>query len=124
MLLVFFRICLALVPVRRIIKAIRPNQIRVKAASVATDRDLQVARRVRWAVSAVARHSFVEFVCFPQTLAGYTLLRWRGVSSTMVYGVARSPEGPLIAHTWLEVDDMIVTGGESALTFSPVERWG
>ncbi len=66
---------------------------------------------------------FVEFVCFPQTLAAYTLLRRRGVTSTMVYGVARSPERELIAHTWLQVGDKIVTGGDSAVKFTPVERW-
>ena len=43
-----------------------------------TERGVSAARRVRWAVSAIARHSVVEFVCFPQALAGYTMLRWRG----------------------------------------------
>jgi hypothetical protein len=122
-LLVMFRICLALIPVRRIIKAITPNQATKPADVTASDRDLEFARRVQWAVSAVARHSFVEFVCFPQTLTAYILLRWRKVPSTMVYGVARSPEGELIAHTWLEVGDGIVTGGEGAARFTPVERW-
>jgi hypothetical protein len=123
---VFFRVCLALVPVRRIIKAITsmPSQAGARPADVtASDRDLHLARRVQWAVGAVARHSFVEFVCFPQTLTAYTLLRWRKVPSTMVYGVARSPEGELIAHTWLEVGDKIVTGVEGAAKFTPVERW-
>jgi Transglutaminase-like superfamily len=125
-LLVFFRVCLAVIPVRRIIQAIMPapDQGGTKPAdAAASDRDLRLARRVQWAVSAVARHSFVEFVCFPQTLTAYTLLRWRKVNGTMVYGVARSPEGELIAHTWLEVGDKIVTGGEGAANFTPVERW-
>jgi hypothetical protein len=123
-LLAFFRICLAVIPVRRIIQAIASDQPGVKAAEVVySDRDLQLARRVQWAVSAAARHSFVEFVCFPQTLAGYMLLRWRNVRGTIVYGVARSPEGELIAHTWLEVGDKVVTGGETGIQFSPIERW-
>jgi hypothetical protein len=128
-LLAFFRVCLALIPVRRIIRAITHGQTGVKpggdagAEDLATRRALQIARRVQWAVSAVARHSAVEFVCFPQTLAGYTMLRWRGVPSTMVYGVARSPEGELLAHTWLMVGDWIVTGGEVSGGFTAVERW-
>jgi len=65
----------------------------------------------------------VEFVCFPQALAGYTMLRWRGVKSTVVYGVARSPEGELLAHTWLTVGERIVVGGEAAGEFTAVERW-
>jgi hypothetical protein len=126
-LLVFFRVCLVAIPVRRIIQAVTPAPDRggtKPADAAASDRALQLALRVQWAVSAVARHSFVEFVCFPQTLAAYTLLRWRRVNSTMVYGVARSPKGDLIAHTWLEVGDKIVTGGEGAPRFTSVERWG
>jgi len=123
-LLAFFRICLAAIPVRRIIKTITPSQSGERPAKVApSERDLQIARRVEWAVGAAARHSFVEFVCFPQTLAGYTLLRRRNVRGTMVYGLARSPQGELLAHTWLEVGEKIVTGGETGIKFSAVERW-
>jgi hypothetical protein len=126
-LLAFYRVCLALVPVRTIIKSITRAQpvgaTMDEATGPASERELQVARRVQWAVRAVERHSVVEFVCFPQTLAGYTMLRWRGVASTMVYGVARSPEGKLIAHTWLMVGDGFVTGGEESVGFIAVERW-
>jgi hypothetical protein len=129
-LLAVFRLCLALIPVRTIIRTITHGKAREQPGSDSdavqsepTDRAMQVARRVRWAVCAAARHSVVEFVCFPQTLAGYTMLRCRGVPSTMVYGVARSPEGELIAHTWLMVGDRLVTGGAESSRFTAVERW-
>ena len=126
-LLVVFRVCLAFVPVRKILRGITRGEAGGKVdAGTAAGSEAEVmsaARRVEWAVSAVARHSVVEFVCFPQTLAGYTMLRWRGVPSTMVYGVARSPEGELLAHTWLMVGDRIVLGGEAAGGFAAVERW-
>lgn len=121
-LLAFFRVCLAVVPVRRIIGAITHGQAGVQTSEVA-ESWAATARRVRWAVSAAARHSAVEFVCFPQALAGYTMLRWRGVTSTIVYGVARSPEGELLAHAWLMVGDQMVLGGEAAGDFTAVERW-
>ena len=127
-LLAIFRVCLALVPVRRIIRAVThkrtevSNDARVEE-SAATESALDFARRVRWAVSAIARHSAVEFVCFPQALAGYTMLRWRRVPSTMVYGVTRSAEGELIAHTWLTVGDRIVLGGEASGGFTAIESW-
>lgn len=125
-LLVIFRVCLAVAPVRKIIRMITPNHAAIThdENETVSERDLDVARKVEWAVAAAARHSFVEFVCFPQTLAGYTLLRRRRVPSTMVYGVARSPDGELIAHTWLEVGAKIVTGGDGAANFTPVDRWG
>ena len=102
-LLAAFRVCLAMLPVRRIIGAIAQGKAGAQAgqANIA-ESDAAAARRVQWAVSAAARHSAVEFVCFPQALAGYTMLRRRGVRSTVVYGVARSPEGELLAHTWVD----------------------
>jgi hypothetical protein len=51
------------------------------------------------------------------------MLRRRGVTSTIVYGVNRSPAGELLAHTWLMVDEKMVLGGEAAPEFTPVERW-
>ncbi len=145
LLLAFFRVCLALVPVRRIVQTIargpasdatrgdaKSDGCEAEATvggagrgeSAAACPDVAVARRVRWAVEAVARHSPVRFVCFPQTLAGYAMLRRRGVRGTMVYGVARSPAGKLTAHTWLLVGDRVVLGAEGADEFTPVERWG
>lgn len=124
-LLAFFRVCLAVVPVRRIIGTVTRGKAEPKqddAASIDA-RELSAAQRVQWAVVAVARHSVVEFVCFPQTLAAYTMLRWRRVRSRIVYGVARSHEGELIAHTWLEVGDGYVTGGDEAGGFAAIERW-
>ena len=131
-LLAIFRAGLALLPARTIIRGItrgRPEAAREGEKAPAglgrteRQREQDVARRVEWAVAAAARHSVVEFVCFPQALAGYVMLRRRGVASELVYGVARSPEGSLMAHTWLMVGDKFVTGGEQAAEFSEIERW-
>jgi Transglutaminase-like superfamily len=124
-LLAFFRVCLALLPVRRILYMATRGDAATRDATERVDarNALCLARRVRWAVSAISRNSAMEFVCFPQTLAGYTMLRWRRVASTLVYGVTRSAEGELIAHTWLTVGDRIVVGGEGSGDFTPVERW-
>ena len=113
------------VPVRRIIGAITHGKAETDQHNGASldARELSAARRIQWAVRGVARHSVVEFVCFPQSLAAYTMLRWRKVPSTMVYGVARSPEGKLIAHTWLEMGGGFVVGGEEAEGFAPIEQW-
>jgi hypothetical protein len=126
-LLVFFRACLALIPVRRIIQSITHGRTGVtptpEPGQTADAQVLRTSRRVQWAVRAAARHSPVEFVCFPQTLAAYTMLRWRGVASTMVYGVSRSPQERLIAHTWLEAAGGCVVGGEEAAGFVAIDRW-
>jgi hypothetical protein len=122
--LAIFRIALAIFPVRRILRAITHSQtIEPLPETTPDESTLALALRVRWAVEAITRNSAGRFVCFPQTLAGYTMLRRRHVPSTMVYGIARSPEGELIAHTWLTVGDRIVLGGEGSSAFSPVDRW-
>jgi hypothetical protein len=125
-LLTFFRTCLALMPVHRIIRAIthgRAAQTGSTPEESATGPAIAQALRIRWAVESVTRNSPAAFVCFPQTLAGYTMLRLRHIPSTMVYGVARSPQGNLIAHTWLTLGNRIVLGGEGSAAFTPVDRW-
>ncbi len=120
-LLGFFRVCLAVLPVHKIVGAMTR---RSAGAGDATEEELAVALRVRWAVEAAVRRSPVRFVCFPQTLAGYAMLRRRGVASTMVYGVKRSPESELIAHTWLVLGERAVVGGGGTGEFAEVRRWG
>ena len=122
-LLAVFRLVLACVPVRRIIAAVARRRAEEAPAGEATNQTRTIVRRVQWAVSAVARHSPVEFVCFPQALAGYAMLRRRGVPGTMVYGVARSPEGELVAHTWLMSGGQMLLGGDAAREFTEIERW-
>ena len=124
-LLVVFRAALAVMPVRKIIGAVARGRAGEGACAEATQTSqiLLTTRRVQWAVSAAARYSPMEFVCFPQALAGYTMLRRRRVPSTLVYGVARSESGDLLAHTWLTVGEVDVLGGEAAEGFTEIERW-
>ncbi len=80
--------------------------------------------RIRWAVLTVARYGPLSFVCFPQALAAHAMLRRRGISSIMHYGVRRSADRRMRAHTWLEVDHRMLLGGESAVLFEPIHSTG
>jgi hypothetical protein len=122
LLLTSFRLALAWFPASTILGRLTRGA-GAEAAYNATGQQMRMVRRVQWAVSAAARHSPVEFVCFPQALAGYWMLRRRGVAATLVYGVARSQTAELQAHTWLSVGESIVLGGETAERFTPMERW-
>jgi hypothetical protein len=121
-LLGLFRAALAIAPVRTIIGRLTRRRSDETAYEM-PGHDLLMARRVQWAVGAAVRHSPVEFVCFPQALAGYTMLRRRGVASTLVYGVARSKQEELLAHAWLTVGETVVLGGDAVEGFTPIERW-
>ena len=72
---------------------------------------------------SVSRHAPVRFVCFPQTLAAHAMLRRRGIGSRLHYGVRRSADGRLRAHTWLEAGGETMLGGESSPLFSRIQAW-
>ena len=74
-------------------------------------------RRVEWAIGVVVRHAPLNYVCFPQSLTAYFMLRRRSIPSKLFYGVARH-EQQLKAHTWIKVGDRTVVGGEAASGFT------
>lgn len=114
------RCALVLLPVRWIFRWLE-SPVRAAPASASADAaGPDRVERVRWAVLTVARYGPVSFVCFPQALAAHAMLRRRGIGSIMHYGVRRSADRQLRAHTWLEVDHRMLLGGESALLFAPI----
>jgi hypothetical protein len=114
------RCVLVLLPVRWIFRWLE-SPVRAAPASPSADADSSDGvERIRWAVLTVARYGPLTFVCFPQALAAHAMLRRRGIASIMHYGVRRSADRQLRAHTWLEVDHRMLLGGESALLFAPI----
>jgi hypothetical protein len=63
------------------------------------------------------RHVPFTFVCFPQCLAAYFMLRRRHIASKLFYGVTRDAD-QLKAHTWVKVGDRTVVGGELESRFT------
>ena len=126
-LLTAFRISLLVFPFRRILRRISRSQPETETDTSTNPFKkpgvLETALNVRWAIESVSRNSPARFVCFPQSLAGFVMLRRRGIPSTIVYGVGHSHVGNLIAHTWLIVGDRTVVGGEGSEQFEPIERW-
>lgn len=57
--------------------------------------------------------------CLVQALAAQTMLQRRNVSSTIVIGTAKHPDGRFEAHAWLCCGDEIVLGGDIA-RFEPL----
>jgi hypothetical protein len=118
--LLIARAALALLPVRWIFRWLEQPTHKSSGAPVASG----AAERVRWAILAAARYGPLQFVCFPQALAAHAMLRRRGIRSVMHYGVRRSVDRRLRAHTWLEVDHRMLLGGESAILFAPIHSIG
>ncbi|HEV2273858.1 MAG TPA: lasso peptide biosynthesis B2 protein [Acidobacteriaceae bacterium] len=114
-LLTFFRIALRFFSVRRLTAWMGQAK---PAERLRPEEDaLKTIRRIEWAVGSIARHSPLSFVCFPQSLAAYFMLRRRHVGSKLFYGVARDQQH-LKAHTWIKVGDRTVVGGEAESDFT------
>jgi hypothetical protein len=117
LLLLAARAALRLFPFRWIVRAVsRPPAIR-QLDEIAAQ---ALVRRVSWAVRAGARHGIGRAVCFPQGIVAQVMLARRGISCTLHYGVAKSPQGELEAHVWVRAGACAVVGCESADRFTPL----
>lgn len=83
-------------------------------------RPLQVAdgvayrRRVAWAVRAAGRWVLGDRPCLAQALVTERLLRRGGVPAHLRIGVAKAPDGRLLAHAWVESEGYVVVGSRTS----------
>ena len=70
------------------------------------------ARRIGWAVTALASYVPWDPRCLAQAVAGKWMLHRRGIPSTLYLGVKHADEGEqwLEAHAWLRCGTEIITG--------------
>lgn len=101
-----------LLPFRRLVE-------RIEAAPIAASICAVEAERVAWAVAAAARRVPWRAVCFQQGLAGYWMLRRRGLAAMLHYGLGTRDAG-LAGHVWLSVDGRVLLGGEQVPDFQHV----
>jgi hypothetical protein len=114
-MLTFFRIALSFLPVQKLTAWMsRPDPVELPISHTKTT---QTLRRIEWSIEAVVRHAPLTFVCFPQCLAAYFMLRRRHIASKLFYGVTRD-ENQLKAHTWVKVGDRTVVGGDLESRFT------
>ena len=75
--------------------------------------------RTAWAVAAASRY-VPHATCLVQALAARVLLKRAGLPSSLHIGVARSNEGQLQAHAWVESQDRIVIGQSDVRRYTPL----
>ena len=114
-MLTFFRFALNFLPVQRLTAWMGTDARALSSLSPA--KALETIRRVEWSIGAVVRHGPLTFVCFPQCLAAYFMLRRRHIASKLFYGVTRDAD-QLKAHTWVKVGDRTVVGGDVESQFT------
>jgi hypothetical protein len=114
-MLIFFRIALSFLPVQKLTAWMsRPDAAQ---GAVSPGMAAEIMRRIEWSIDAVVRHAPLTFVCFPQCLAAYFMLRRRHIASKLFYGVTRDADH-LKAHTWVKVGDRTVVGGDVESRFT------
>jgi hypothetical protein len=77
-----------------------------------------------WALAAAAARTPWHSTCLVQSLAGYLILRRRGVPSVVYLGVAKDPAGEFMAHSWLRCGDVIVTGRGGHQRYATIAAYG
>lgn len=81
-------------------------------------------QEVRLAIVYTNQLLQLNAVCFPRSIAAQTMLRHRGVSTTLYYGAATlAAEGVLTAHVWLQDGDEGVIAHEGISQFHVLARY-
>ena len=114
-MLIFFRLALKFLPMEKLTGWMSAAPVR--QPSMSAKRQARILGRVEWSIDAAARHAPLTFVCFPQCLAAYFMLRRRRIASTLFYGVTRD-DAELKAHTWVKVGDRTIGGGNLESRFT------
>ena len=79
-------------------------------AALATSREADIAKQVRWAVGVAAPHMPIRAVCLQQAMAARAMLQRRGIASILHLGARKGVEDPLEGHAWLDAAGVRVTG--------------
>jgi len=86
---------------------------------------LQIARKIHWAIHIISPFTPWTSNCFPQALCAKILLRRAGISSTLYMGAVFKPEGAALkGHAWLRCGPYYVTGGDSSKDFGAIASFG
>lgn len=79
--------------------------------------------KVKWAVTLAILHAPWKGKCLVAALSAQTMLKKRGIDSTLYLGIARDKNSNLIAHAWLRSGQDIITGGFEHRWFTAVARF-
>jgi hypothetical protein len=108
------RLALALFPFQRVAcrrgRLVPPDDDRARDAGESGEATAAAARKVGWAVRAVAPSMPFKALCLQQALAAHAMLRRRGIEAPIHFGAGRDESDRFEAHAWLKVAGVEVTG--------------
>lgn len=106
------RLALLLVPLRRLAALLGTPIDDAPWVPLLSSRQRWRAARLGRAVRLAARVAPWRADCMPQALCARLLLGLWRIPCALFLGVARGPDGALLAHAWLAAGPVAVTGGD------------
>lgn len=94
-----------------------------EAGELPPEKTLQRARAVSRRIVCWAPKMPFRTTCLVRAMAGWLLLKRRGIASTIRFGVAME-DGKLAAHAWLLLADETLLGGAEATGYQPLADLG
>lgn len=113
------RMMLLVVPFRQLANRLPAGEERVQPIP-----DSVLLERIGAAVQVAAGNLPWRSDCFPQSIAGWMLLKHHGYTGTIHLGVERSGDEELAGHAWLTCAETVVTGGEDLDRYAEIYRLG
>lgn len=104
----YYRICILLIKPKKLQKhwGIEGEE----SGRQETMENYQYAYKVAYAVDRVCTRTSWESKCLVRALTAQHILRRKGISSTLYLG-CKLEEGKMVAHAWLRMGEVYVTGG-------------
>jgi Transglutaminase-like superfamily len=114
LLLTLIRLGLLLLPFERLWKGLvklgQPQPSTTVVLKTEVKNEAQIVRQVIWAVNLSTRFSPGGAKCLARALTTKVLLDRRQCPCEFKIGVAKSEQGKLEAHAWIEVQNQVVMG--------------
>lgn len=107
------RFALARIPAKEIIAELQDRTAPASRPEATGD-----VAAISWAVRTAAAGVPWRSDCLVQSLAASRWLKREGVMPEFRLGVTSSADGSLRAHAWLELDGVVLTGGEDVADYA------
>jgi hypothetical protein len=82
-----------------------------------------IARGVSRVVNRICNKTKWESKCLVRALTAQRLLKQKNIHSTMYLGCGTDENGKMVAHAWLRVGSMFVTGGDGSKKYATVDKF-
>ena len=113
---------------RFLIKFVKPKKLqkklgqeRMESPETAVPWKYRYAQNVSRVVDRICSKTAWESKCLVRALTAQQMLRMKGIQSTLYLGCGYD-EGKMVAHAWLRVGKMYVTGGDGT-GYSVVDKF-